>query len=163
LLTRKIAGLDRSELAEFLARGPAMLGASADASRVPSAFRVWGASIDGAGRLRALVSCDASLTIGSVQAGVRLAFVVTDIVTYESVQLKGQAVSSAEPPNALDIQVTRDYTEAFTKAAAGVGLPRELVESLRPISLAVITITIERMYDQTPGPRSDADVRGERG
>src|SRR4051794_20383269 len=77
------------ELAEFIDSGVAMLGASADGSRVPEAFRVWGATVKDGQRIRALVNADASRTFGSVAEASRVALVFTDITSFRSVQVKG--------------------------------------------------------------------------
>src|SRR5947209_2755672 len=48
------------DLVKFLDSGVAMLGASADGSRLPEAFRVWGAIAKDDHRIRVLVTSDAS-------------------------------------------------------------------------------------------------------
>src|SRR3954454_5544196 len=105
-----------------------MLGASAGEGHVPSAFRGWGAPVEhDAGQLRALVSCDASGTVGGVAAGDHLAFVLTDIVTYQSVQVKGRALGPAEPPNEGDLATMRRYSEVFSRRTSAIGLPPTLI------------------------------------
>jgi hypothetical protein len=152
-----------SELAEFLTTGVAMLGASADENCVPTAFRVWGASIEATGNVRALVSCEGHGTVANLRAGSRLSLVFTDIVTFRSVQVKGTLPSAAEPADEHDVATMRRYHEAFVRALAVVGHPRALADTLRPLSVAKVSVAIDAIFDQTPGPGAGASVAVERG
>ncbi len=149
--------------AEFLDSGIAMLGASADADAVPEASRVWGATHDGeSGTLRVLVDAAAGRTLETVQDGARIALVLTDIVTFRSYQVKGAASGAAAPAGPTDIAVLRRYDERFSARLHEIGHPDALVERLRPISVFVLTIAIEHVFDQTPGPGAGAILEGER-
>jgi hypothetical protein len=148
--------MDGSELAAFLESGVSMLGACAVDGLAPEAFRVWGASVDDRGRLRALVSGDATRTLAAVRAGVRLGFVITDVTTFRSRQLKGAAVGAPESPTSDDIACLRRYHRGFVDALAVIGHPPLLAERLRPMSVQAVTMTIETVFDQTPGPSAGA-------
>src|SRR4051795_7530180 len=108
--------MDVAELGDFLDTGLAMLGASADDRLVPEAFRVWGASVDESGVLRALVSSDAGRTLAGLAERGRLSFLFTDITTFRSVQVKGSAVGAAEVPGPADAALMRHYDETFCTA-----------------------------------------------
>ncbi|MDQ1385017.1 MAG: hypothetical protein QOG65_2396 [Actinomycetota bacterium] len=155
--------MDRAELRELLDTGVAMLGVSTDDQLVPEAFRVWGATIDELGGLRALVSSDAGRTLAGLRAGGRLSFVFTDITTFRSVQVKGTAVAGAEVPGPTDAALMRQYDETFRAALAAIGHPRQLVERLRPAAVFVARIAIDELYDQTPGPGAGRSVGALRG
>jgi hypothetical protein len=144
--------MDREEMAEFLESGITMLGASADEHGRPEAFRVWGATLDNEGRLRALVNSDAGRTLESVRAGRPIAFVFTDITTFASLQVKGRVHGGPEAPGPSDAAVMRRYSEAFTAALAKIGHPARLAERLRPLSVFAVRVTLDEQYDQTPGP-----------
>lgn len=150
--------MDRVELASFLDTGVAMLGASADQDLVPEVFRVWGASIAGDGRLRALVSSDAGRTLEGLRDGCRIAFTFTDIVSFRSVQAKGRVAGGAGPPGPTDIELLRRYGEWFTSRLVEVGHAARLGGRIRPIAVFVVTVEIDDLYDQTPGPSAGARV-----
>src|SRR3954447_3381171 len=139
-----------------------MLGASADENRVPTAFRVWGASVDGDGDVRALVSCEGTGTVTGLQAGGRLSLLFTDIVTFRSVQVKGVVRGAAEPADEHDVATMRRYNQAFVAALAVVGHHLSLADSIRPLSVAAVSVTVDAIYDQTPGPGAGAPVAVER-
>jgi len=141
-------GLD---LAAFIDSGVAMLGASADDDLVPEAFRVWGASWDDH-LVRALISADAGRTLATVKPGTWLCLTFTDVMTLTSVQIKGRAVSGPEPPGPADVARLRRYGEQIVAAAAGRGIPRPLIEAVWPLAVFAVTVAVEEVYDQTPGP-----------
>jgi hypothetical protein len=149
-----------ADLDAFLDAGVAMIGASADADGVPEAFRVWGATLDGAGRVRALVSSNAVRTFESLRSGPRLSLVFTDVTTFTSVQVKGPVAAGAEPPGPAESALIERYERTFGDALAQIGHPPALLESLRPRSVFVVTVAIEELYDQTPGPRAGRPVEG---
>jgi hypothetical protein len=150
--------MEVSELAELLESGVAMLGAWAGADLVPEAFRVWGASVDEGGRLRALASADASRTVVDLAAGSRVAVVLTDITSFRSVQVKGSSAGPAALPGPGDVACMRRYNERFAAALAGIGHPPSLFERLRPPSVFVVSVEIDTLYDQTPGPTAGVSL-----
>jgi hypothetical protein len=143
--------MNPSELALVLDSGVAMLGVSADANLASEIFRVWGATLDDEGRVRALASSDAVRTFDHLRDGAPVSFVFTDITTFQSVQVKGRTVGALAAPGPAETAVMRRYDAAFGAALAHIGHPPALRESLRPMSVFVITMTIDQLYDQTPG------------
>ncbi len=141
-------GLD---LAAFIDSGVAMLGASADDDQVPEAFRIWGASWDN-DLVRALISADAGRTLATVRPNSWLCLTFTDVMTLTSVQVKGRAVSRPEPPGPADVARLRRYGEQILAAAARQGIPRPLIEAIWPLAVFAVTVAVEEVYDQTPGP-----------
>jgi hypothetical protein len=150
--------MNRTELAEFLVTGVAMLGATADAGLAPEAFRAWGASLGDDGRLRVLVSSDAARTLATVGPGTPISLVFTDITTFRSVQVKGRAVAGAAAAGPADVGIVRRYHEAFSAALKLIGHPPLLAASLRPTLLFAVCLDIEELYDQTPGPKAGAHL-----
>ncbi|MCU1376929.1 MAG: hypothetical protein JWO68_4215 [Actinomycetia bacterium] len=150
--------MDDADLDALLDSGVSMLGACAVDGLAPEAFRVWGASIDDQGRLRMLVSGDATRTLASVEAGVRMSFVVTDVTTFRSLQVKGPATGPPEPPTNVDISCLRRYHRTFVDALAVIGHPPLLAERLRPLSVQAVTMGIEAVFDQSPGPVAGAPL-----
>ena len=148
------------ELAPFLDSGVAMLGASADQTRRPEVFRIWGATIDDGCRVRVLANADACQTFESVQKGSRLAAVFTDITTFRSVQVKGAAIAAPLAPSAADMAVFRRYDERFGRSLETIGHPLLLRDRLRPLAVIVLEVAVDAIFDQTPGPRAGAQVPG---
>jgi hypothetical protein len=150
--------MDTAELRDLLDTGVAMLGVSADDRLAPEAFRVWGATLDEIGGLRALVSSDAGRTLAALHKGSQLSFLFTDITTFRSVQVKGAALAGAEVPGPTDAALMRQYDETFRAALAAIGHPPRLAERLRPVAVFVARIAIDELYDQTPGPGAGRSV-----
>ena len=149
------------DLAAFLDSGVSMLGGSANDDLVPEAFRVWGASVDGGGRIRALVSSDAGQTLVGLQAGTIICFNISDPLTFRSIQVKGRATGSAQPPGPADVECIRRYGETFGATAVQRGIPLALLESTRPLSVFAVTVEIDELYDQTPGPTAGTRLADE--
>src|SRR5271155_5854708 len=135
-----------------------MLGGSANEDLIPEAFRVWGASVDGAGHIRALISSDAGQTLASLRAGTMICLNVSDPLTFRSIQIKGRAIGAAEPPGPADVECMRRYGETFGATAVQRGIPAALLESTRPLSVFAVSVEISELYDQTPGPTAGAHL-----
>lgn len=144
--------LINAELAQFI-RGPvsAMLG-TADAMAVPDATRIAGvAALDGR-RLRVLISPEARTARANALTGARAAVLVTDIVTYRSLQWKGRVVSAGEERTPGDLALLHRHVETFCEASPRVGMPGEFVPRLFPLDVVPLVIEVDALYDQTPGP-----------
>ena len=152
--------MDPAALADFLASGVAMLGASAGEGGRPEAFRIWGADVDSGGRVRVLVNSEAGRTLEAARGGGPLALLFTDITTFRSVQVKGRVDGVPEPLGPDDVALMRRYTESFTAALGTVGHPPRLAEQLRPFSVFAVRVTADELYDQTPGAGAGARLGG---
>ncbi len=140
------------ELAAFV-RGPvsAMLG-TADAMAVPDATRVAGVGALDGRRLRVLISPEARTARLNAVAGARAAVLVTNIITYRSVQWKGRVISAGEGRTPGDLALLHRHIDAFCEASPRVGIARELVVRLFPLEVVPLVIEVDALYDQTPGP-----------
>ena len=143
------------DLAAFIASGVGMVGASAGDDLVPEAFRLWGVSWDPDGHLRALISSDATRTLATVKPGAWLSLTFVDM-TMRSVQVKGRAVSGPELPNRADVEVMRRYRTDMVAAFATRGVPSLLLDAIRPLAVFALTVAVEELYNQTPGPKAGA-------
>ena len=83
---------------------------------------------------------------------------ITDVTTFRSVQVKGRAVSGAQPAGPDDVALLAWYDDAFGAAVGSVGYPRALVDGLRPAAVFAVTILVDRLYDQTPGPGAGSPI-----
>lgn len=143
------------DLAAFIESGVGMVGASAGDDLVPEAFRLWGVSWDPDGHLRALISSDATRTLATVKPGAWLSLTFVDM-TMRSVQVKGRAVSGPELPNRADVEVMRRYRTDLVAAFATRGVPSLLLDAIRPLAVFALTVAVEELYNQTPGPKAGA-------
>lgn len=139
------------ELAELIEAGPAMLGASRGDDLRPEAFRVWGARIVDAERVRILVSADAERSFRDLGDGAPVAVTFTDIQTFRSIQAKGVVEGVVEAPGPGDLALLRRYDEVFGRVLVDVGHPRTLPERIRPLAVFAVTYRVTALYDQTPG------------
>ena len=146
------AALISAELAQFM-RGPvsAMLGTS-DTMAVPDATRVAGVAAIDACRLRVLISPDARTARANAVVGARVAVLVTNILTYRSVQWKGRVVVAGEARTPGDLALLHRHVETFRAASPNVGIPGERVPGLFPIDVVPLVVEADAQYDQTPGP-----------
>lgn len=146
------AALISAELAQFM-RGPvsAMLGTS-DAMAVPDATRVAGVAALDARRLRVLISSDARTARTNAMVGARVAVLVTDILTYRSVQWKGRVIEAGADGTPGDLTLLHRHIDTFCAASPRVGIPSELVPGLFPLDVVPLVVETDALYDQTPGP-----------
>jgi hypothetical protein len=141
------------DLAAFIEQGVGMVGASAGDDVVPEAFRVWGVSWDPDGHLRALISSDATRTLATVKPGSWLSLTFVDM-SWRSVQVKGPVVRGPELPGRADVDVMRRYRTEMVAAFATRGVPVLLLDAIRPLAVFAVTVAVEELYDQTPGPKA---------
>jgi len=143
---------DYGAIAEYLDSGVSMVGASADDQLVPEVFRVWGASLDGDGVLRALISSDARQTYERARDGSLLCLTFADVLNLRSIQVKGWCVGDAELPGPSDLALMERYESILYPKAPLNGTPIALVHAIRPRSVFAVSVRIEEAYEQTPGP-----------
>lgn len=151
--------LDYSSIAAFLDSGVSMVGASANDELEPEAFRMWGASLSEGGVLRALVSSDAGQTFDHVGEGTVLCMTFADPLNLRSIQVKGRALGSAEPPGPGDLASMEGYEDVLRPKSRLNGTPPALLHAIRPRSVFVVSIAVEDAYDQTPGPSAGMRLR----
>ncbi len=144
-------------LGAFLEGVPAQYLCTADAGREPSVGRVWGIRIDPGPRVRALVGADAA-TVTNLRVGGRAALMVGDVASYRSVQVKGPVVA-VEPPTAADAQRYQRYQREFTAALRVAGRTTPMDE-VWPASIIVVTLGVDAVFDQTPGPTAGLSLAG---
>ena len=83
----------------------------------------------------------------------RVAFTATHFFTFESVQLKGVATRVEEATSADRIRFDRYCSGAAAAIAETDGTPIELVLRFITAGIYACTMTVEAVFDQTPGPR----------
>lgn len=87
----------------------------------------------------------------ALRADGRVAVVVSDPITYRSLQFKGRCREIREP-SPLDLAWVSRSRELFTAAAALVGEPPSVTRNYWSGDVVCVTLSVEALYDQTPGP-----------
>ena len=157
--TSEGAPFDRST-AEFLDGGRALIMGTVSRDGQPRAMRCWGATVLAGGpALRVVIDAAEAASIEHCAAGGPIALTATDVPTLRSLQLKGRA-AGVEPATEADrVRAERYCKDFFDDIQATDGTARTLLERLVPPDYAVVVVTIEELFDQTPGPDAGAPLR----
>ena len=144
-------------LATYLEGVPAQYISTADAGTNPIIGRAWGLRVTDGHTVRAVVGADAS-TVANLETTSRAALVVADVATYRSVQVKGTLVA-VEPATATDHVIYQGYQREFTAALRSAGRTTPMDE-VWPASIITVTIDVDAVFDQTPGPGAGRAMTG---
>ncbi len=142
------------DMVGFLQGGCALIVCTVDADGEPYASRAWGLTVLSAEspvQVRLLATPDV------IPAG-RIAITGTDVPTLRSMQLKGHIVS-IEPASPFDADKTSEYIDHFYGDVERTDrIPRDLIERLTPSELVALTVDVDELYNQTPGPRAGSSL-----
>jgi hypothetical protein len=97
-------------------------------------------------------------TVANIATTRRVAVASTHPITAESVQIKGvtRGVRVASPAErAYVVQRLEDFASILD----GLGLPRRLTLAVAHWPAFAIEVSVEQVFDQTPGPNAGAAVR----
>ncbi len=137
-----------------LLQGPcSLIVGTVDTNGLPAATRAFGLELLDAGeRVRLILTAAARPTIANLELTGVIAVTGTDVDTFFSVQIKGRRVG-VEPCTDADRLRSSEYIDGFFQAIHEAdGTPVELLERLRPRDRFALVMTVEEMFDQTPGP-----------
>jgi hypothetical protein len=140
-----------SELAERLESPCSLIVGTVDADGRPDASRAWGVEVLDDRHVRMLLSTQAEVTRRNVEHGGAIALTATHFFTFESVQLKGHATQVEEATPADRIRFDRYCAGAIRAIAEADGTPEELVARFVTASVYACVVTVEALFDQTPG------------
>ena len=102
--------------------------------------------------MRLILAATAAPTIANLESTGVVAVTGTDVATFFSVQIKGRGVR-VEPCTDDDRARSDDYIDGFFQAIHEAdGTAVELLEVLRPRERFALVMTVEELFDQTPGP-----------
>ncbi len=143
------------ELKEFLESGVAVLVATGDPTGRPHVVYAWGPRVqDGGGAVDVFVDTARSgQTLANARANGRIAMTVADPVSLRSVQLKGAFRDSCDATDDDGAWVTR-HRAAFVVSTSLVGDPPDVIRKLWMDDVVRLSFTVERAFDQTPGPEA---------
>jgi predicted pyridoxine 5'-phosphate oxidase superfamily flavin-nucleotide-binding protein len=153
------------ELLDLATAGPVVIVGSGDASGVPEVSRAWGVHL--LADVDEIVVCVPSTSgrrvVANLESTGRVAVTITGPQTYRSFQVKGRVLSIGMASRE-DLERVAAHQRAFVEAVAAVGMSRELVPGLYADAdpdrqdLTAVRITVEALFDQTPGPGAGARV-----
>ena len=141
--------------------GTSVLVGSADAGGVPACCRGIAVSTDHA-LARATIYVPVATSrdvIANAATTKKLAVMITRVVEHVGVQLKG-TVEAIRMAGADEGPFVRRRLQEFAEVLDEIGLPRRVFLSVSHWPAFAIEIAVEEVFDQTPGPRAGASIRG---
>jgi hypothetical protein len=148
-----------TELNEIMEKGAGLVIGTVSADGEPRGARAWSAAVIDADppRLRVVFTADDPVVVANLESG-SVAFTAADVCTFRSMQLKGRVLSVGSPTEA-DLALAERLTDTFFYAVHITdGNPLELLDRVRPVEVAVLEMTVEEQFDQTPGPDAGARI-----
>jgi general stress protein 26 len=146
---------------ELLASGVVIYVATRDAALAPEIAPAMGIQIDDPARVTLfLPRCEATTrTLRNLEDNKQLAATFCRPHDHRTVQVKGtvRAVRDADPGDRCTQEI---YRGAFAEQLALVGVPRSVTRRFRFSPAVAITLDIEHVRDQTPGPRAGMRIAG---
>jgi hypothetical protein len=148
-----------SEVAAHLESASSVIVGSFDTAGNPFAGHAYGVRVGpGADRVRVALNADEPKLLEDLRTSGVAAVAVTDVPTLRSIQVKGHVVS-VEPATVEDRLATdRWRTDFFAVVNEVDGTPIELLERLRPRAYVCMVMTVDELFDQTPGPQAGASL-----
>lgn len=145
-------GLSR-ELSEFVQSGVSVQVGTRDSALVPEAVRAAGAEVEpGGARLVVFVPvATAERTVANLADNGRIAICFSRIEDHRTIQIKGRASAVVAASDAQRARVDR-YRAEFAQNLAFVGLPQRLGFRIASWPCHAVTVEIETIWVQTPGP-----------
>lgn len=141
------------ELAEFVEGGLSMLVATRDAALRPKVERAVGA-FAGADRQTMTVYLNQELgaqAVANLNDNGCIAVTVSRPYDHRTLQLKGRMLSMREGSEEDRAKQER-WLAGFVEHLYIVGLPRSVVRQLKVFPSVAVTMCIEDMFEQSPGP-----------
>ncbi|PYQ26701.1 MAG: hypothetical protein DMF56_23250 [Acidobacteria bacterium] len=97
-------------------------------------------------------------TMANIATTRRLAVACSEVSTHETTQIKGVTRAVRLAPRE-DEAFVRERIEAFAASLESIGLPRHTTRRLAHWPAFAIDVTIEEIFDQTPGPKAGTALR----
>ncbi len=147
------------EMQGFLQSGCGLLVATVSADGEPHATRGWGLDVVELGPpalVRVLLDADDDRTLEHVAARGAVAITAANVLTLRSLQLKGRSqgldAASLGDPERGDRYVRQFHADVEVTDR----VPWETFERFFPASYVACVVSVEEMFDQTPGPGAGA-------
>jgi hypothetical protein len=148
------------KLRTFLNGGISVIVATVDAEGVPTCCR--GIAIDSKDDFDSvtvyLPAATAGETVANLATTRRIAVSCTEPLSHSSIQIKGVTRGVKLAP-AQDRDFVAQRLESFADALGAFGLPRNVTRSLTHWPAFAIEVSVEELFDQTPGPKAGEALR----
>jgi hypothetical protein len=118
----------------------------------PEVVRAWGPAVTADGSLLTLSvpAPSGSATRSNLDANGETAVLFVSPLDYQALQVKGRAVSLAEPtPEQLGL--IEEHVLAFARNARHLGVDLSQIRAFVQPGHVAVTVLVREMYDQTPG------------
>ena len=142
------------EVVDFIHGGVAVGVATRDDDLRPAVARGWGPEVSADGRrLRLCVAApEGSPARANLHGNGAVAVGFSPPTIARAVQLKGVAASVAEP-EADDLERVQRHVGRFAAEVARIGGPEHVaLRMFVPVGLLALSLSIDEVFDQTPGP-----------
>ncbi len=142
-------------LVELLESGVSMAAGTCGAELEPECVRGLGAHVS-PDRRRVTLLLNGALCERlrcHVADNPRIAVAFSRIHDHHTIQLKGRVLSIRDGDEDDEAAVAR-YLVAFAEQLALAGLPRSVVRQVRCCPCIALTLVVEEIFDQTPGPEA---------
>jgi Pyridoxamine 5'-phosphate oxidase len=152
------------KIAELLESGCSICVATVGPDGAPHASRGYGLTVmDPRGRVRLLLDADDRQTRAHLAGGGPISVTGVSVPTLRAVQLKGTVEEPTVTSDAGDIARAAAHMDSLISDIHRMeGTPKALLERLRPSTYAVCTVTVDEIFDQTPGPEAGSRLRAAR-
>jgi hypothetical protein len=153
-----------TDTAAFLEGGCGMVLAVALDDGTPVVARGWGLAVTehNPPRVRLLIPADDAAVLERLRDTSHVAVTAGSVRTYRAIQLKGRSVAVEEATKEDRARAARYIDAFFTDLLDVYGMPRELCDRFAPVDVTACTITVDSLYDQTPGPGAGAALTSEK-
>jgi hypothetical protein len=143
---------------DFLAGGVAVQVGTASNAGKPQAANAWGPRVNPNGTVTVFLDTDASgPTLANLAMNGRIAVIFADPITYRSIQFKGKWLTSAVPTEDERAWVRR-HRDLFASTTVLVGDNPEAMRNRWLQDTTRIDFSVERAFDQTPGPNAGREL-----
>jgi len=152
------------ETIEILESGCALVVATVAPDGAPLAGRGWGVTVPAPAddRVRLVLDKSDRGTLENIEETGRLVLTAADVATFRACQLKGRVTTDVFDADDADRATVVEFCDAFfANVIATDGTDRRLLERLVPLEFVVCEVTVDDVYDQTPGPGAGTAVTRE--
>ncbi len=147
------------DVVALLESGCSTFVGTVDANGNPAAAHALGIQVlDGGAHLRVILNGEEHQVLDNLRSTAVVALGATDVPTLRSVQVKGRTVLieavTAEDRIRTDAYLARFFTAVHETDGIEVDVLRRLV----PREFIAAVMTVEELFDQTPGPQAGASL-----
>jgi len=143
------------ELKDFCESGVSVILGTVDVQGRPRVGGAWGPRVHPGGqRISIYVEVDRSAALLEArESNGQIAATFTDPVSSRSIQVKGHILDVGDPTEAEQVWIDR-HRDAMTVSCALIGDPPHIIRNLWMDPTLRIDLSVERAFDQTPGPQA---------